>query len=140
VDAFIPEAYVPSETQKITLYKRIVGIQSEDEVDEMEAELADRFGKPPAPVRRLLSVMRIRALGGDAGVKRIVAAQGAVSVELGSGYAMSRSNRDALAHEFGNRLDFAWSENPSITIKLIPGGEENPISVAEGLLRAMANL
>ena len=140
VDAFIPEAYVPSEAQKITLYKRIVGIQSEDEVDEMEAELADRFGKPPAPVRRLLAIMRVRALGGDAGVKRIVAATGAVSVELGSGHHMSRGNRDALSHELGNRLDFAWSENPSITIKLLPDGEENPIDVAAHLLRAMADL
>ncbi len=140
VDAFIPEAYVPSEAQKITLYKRIVGIQSEDEVDEMEAELADRFGKPPAPVRRLLAIMRVRALGGDAGVKRIVAAKGAVSVELESGQLMSRGNRDTLSHELGNRLDFAWQEHPSITIKLLPDGQENPIEVAQHLLRAMANL
>jgi len=140
VDAFIPEAYVPSEAQKITLYKRIVGIQSEDEVDEMEAELADRFGKPPAPVRRLLAIMRVRALGGDAGVKRIVAATGAVSVELGSGHAMSRGNRETLSHEFGHRLDFAWQENPSITIKLLPDAEENPIDMAQHLLRAMADL
>jgi transcription-repair coupling factor (superfamily II helicase) len=140
IDAFIPEQYVPSEAQKITLYKRIVGIQSEDEVDEMAAELADRFGKPPAPVRRLLAIMRVRALGGDAGVKRILASKGAVSVELESGHAMSRGNRDTLAQAFGNRLDFAWSENPSITIKLTPGGEEDPIKVAEHLLRAMTEL
>ncbi|GMV94957.1 MAG: transcription-repair-coupling factor [Candidatus Hydrogenedentota bacterium] len=140
VDAFIPEQYVPSEAQKITLYKRIVGIQNEDEVDEMEAELADRFGKPPAPVKRLLAIMRVRALGGEAGVKRIVASSGAVSVELESGQALSRGRRETLSQEFGGRLDFAWSENPSITIKLQQDGGEDPIKVAEQLTRAMAEL
>src|SRR5690606_20603504 len=39
VDAFIPEEYVPSEAQKITLYKRIAALQSLDEVKEMASEL-----------------------------------------------------------------------------------------------------
>ena len=38
-EAFIPEGYVTSESQKITLYKRIAGLQSEEEVDEMFKEI-----------------------------------------------------------------------------------------------------
>ncbi|MCC6487802.1 MAG: transcription-repair coupling factor, partial [Candidatus Hydrogenedentes bacterium] len=139
-DAFIPEEYVQSETQKITLYKRIAGIQSTDEVDEMAAELADRFGRPPAPVKRLLEIMRVRALGADVGARRIAAAKGAVGIELESGALLSRKNRDTLAHQFGNRLDVTWQEFPSITLKLQGGHEQDPIQAAILLLRAMAEL
>ncbi|MCC6697775.1 MAG: transcription-repair coupling factor [Candidatus Hydrogenedentes bacterium] len=139
-DAFIPEEYVQSETQKITLYKRIAGIQATEEVDEMAAELADRFGRPPAPVKRLLEIMRVRALGADVGAKRIAAAKGAVCIELESGALLSRKNRDTLAHQFGNRLDVTWQESPSITLKLQGGHEQDPIQAAILLLRAMAEL
>ncbi len=140
VDAFIPEDYVPSETQKITLYKRIAGIQSTDEVEEMEAELADRFGRPPAPVRRLLEIMRVRALGADAGAKRVIAAKGSVCVELESGHRLSRKNRDTLAHEFANRLEFAWQEQPTITLKLPPDDRGDPLRAARHLLASIAEL
>ena len=139
-DAFIPEEYVPSESQKITLYKRIAGIQSADEVDEMASELADRFGRTPAPVKRLLEIMRVRALGADVGARRIAAAKGVVSVELESGALLSRKNRDTLMHQFGNRLDVTWQETPSITLKLQGVQEQDPIQAVVLLLRAMAEL
>ena len=76
VDAFIPEEYVASETQKMTLYRRIASLLSTEDVQGMYEELQDRFGRLPAPVRRLLDVMRVRARGAEAGAKSISAGGG----------------------------------------------------------------
>ena len=46
VDAFIPPAYVVNEVQKLDIYKRIAGIESQTECEDMKGELLDRFGEP----------------------------------------------------------------------------------------------
>ena len=47
MDAFIPPSYIPNETQKLDIYKRIAAIENDSESDEMLDELTDRFGDPP---------------------------------------------------------------------------------------------
>lgn len=46
-DAYIPAGYIANEFQKLDIYKRIAGIETEEEKDEMLEELIDRFGEPP---------------------------------------------------------------------------------------------
>ena len=63
VDAYIPDSYIMNENQKIDIYKRIAGIDSAAERDEMMEELTDRFGELPRSVINLLDIagMRMRA-------------------------------------------------------------------------------
>ena len=62
IDAFIPERYIRSEFQKLDIYKRIAGIESEEEYDDMLEELMDRFGEPPKSVQNLLMIANLKAL------------------------------------------------------------------------------
>ena len=41
MDAFIPSSYIPNETQKLDIYKRIAAIENDSESDEMLDELTD---------------------------------------------------------------------------------------------------
>ena len=60
VDAFIPPAYIVNEVQKLDIYKRIAGIENQNECDDMKEELLDRFGETPAAVENLLRIAMIR--------------------------------------------------------------------------------
>ncbi len=60
IDAFIPEGYITGEEVKLDIYKRISGIETEEERSEMTDELIDRFGDPPRSVENLLMVSRLR--------------------------------------------------------------------------------
>ncbi|MCH4166724.1 MAG: transcription-repair coupling factor [Megasphaera sp.] len=60
VDAFIDDAYISNGGQKIEMYQRLAVASSIQEVDTLEKELYDRYGKPTAPVRTLLQATRIR--------------------------------------------------------------------------------
>ena len=44
---YIPASYIPNEYQKLDIYKRIAGIETEEEMDDMIEELIDRFGDIP---------------------------------------------------------------------------------------------
>ncbi len=54
IDLHIPADYVPEETQRLQMYKRLAAVRSEAERSEAVAELEDRYGQPPEAVRNLL--------------------------------------------------------------------------------------
>ena len=62
VDAYIPDSYIMNENQKIDIYKRIAGIESLTEKEDMLEELTDRFGNLPRAVINLLDIAYMRVL------------------------------------------------------------------------------
>ena len=56
----IDESYVPEENQRLRLYKKIAGAKSEAAVNEVRAELEDRYGAPPDATVYLLEASLIR--------------------------------------------------------------------------------
>ncbi|MBQ9632153.1 MAG: transcription-repair coupling factor, partial [Lachnospiraceae bacterium] len=60
VDAYIPAGYITDESQKLSAYRRISGIRSKEEKEELVEELVDRYGDPPKAVMNLLFVMEAR--------------------------------------------------------------------------------
>jgi transcription-repair coupling factor (superfamily II helicase) len=57
----IPDAYIAEESQRLRMYKRISSVASEAERVDMEAELVDRYGELPAPVKTLLQYAIVKA-------------------------------------------------------------------------------
>jgi transcription-repair coupling factor (superfamily II helicase) len=56
----IDESYVPEENQRLRLYKKIAGASSEKALDEVRAEMEDRYGTPPDATVYLLEAGLIR--------------------------------------------------------------------------------
>ena len=74
VDAHIPHDYVSGERLRLEAYRRIAAATDESAIDEVVAELRDRYGPLPEPVERLIDVARLRGLARSAGVSEIVLA------------------------------------------------------------------
>lgn len=140
IDAFIPEEFVPSEAQKMSLYRRIANVHTVDEAEEMKEEVADRFGPPPRPVQRLLRIMRLRAQAAELGVSRMTGATSAVCLEFEGGHLLGRRTRTALSQHFGDKLTFAYQATPSVTYK--HGGEsaDDTLDATGRLLQALEEL
>ncbi|WP_184967542.1 transcription-repair coupling factor [Nonomuraea endophytica] len=68
INAHIPHDYVTSERLRLEAYKRIAAIASDLGIDEVRAELTDRYGKPPVQVENLLAVARFRLRARQAGL------------------------------------------------------------------------
>ena len=67
----IPAEYVPEENQRLRMYKRIAGVETERQLADVEAELRDRYGEPPVPVQQLLRYAALRLQAVLAGVTAI---------------------------------------------------------------------
>ncbi len=61
VDAHLPDDYVEDPNQRLALYRRIASARDATSINDVRAELVDRFGAPPEPVQRLLALAALRA-------------------------------------------------------------------------------
>jgi transcription-repair coupling factor (superfamily II helicase) len=80
--AYLPETYVADDEQKLELYRQLAMARRPERVDELEAELADRFGPPPRPAKELLELRRLRLLGARAHVSRLSIVGGTLELFL----------------------------------------------------------
>ena len=69
--ALLPETYVADVHLRLTLYKRIAAAASDNDLDELHAELIDRFGPLPEAGSALLKAARLRLLARALGVRKL---------------------------------------------------------------------
>jgi transcription-repair coupling factor (superfamily II helicase) len=70
-NAFLPRSYISDLRLKIDLYRRLARIATQGELDELAAELIDRFGPRPIEVDRLLSLSELRIWAHQWGIDNI---------------------------------------------------------------------
>jgi transcription-repair coupling factor (superfamily II helicase) len=71
VDAYVPADYVPYEQAKVDVHRRIAGAYDVAELEELRAELEDRFGPIPEPLANLIALQRARIKLGQAGASAV---------------------------------------------------------------------
>ena len=69
--ALIPKAYLHDVHERLLMYKRIANADSIDELQDLKAEMTDRFGVMPVETAQLFSVHRLRVLSRPLGITRI---------------------------------------------------------------------
>jgi transcription-repair coupling factor (superfamily II helicase) len=71
VDLRIEEQYIPDMNQRLTVYRRMAGVRTEDELDKLVAEVRDRYGPPPVSVLNLAEYASIRLLADKIGLESL---------------------------------------------------------------------
>src|SRR3954468_10115311 len=64
----IPAEYIPEENQRLRMYKRVAGVESEAQLNDVRAELTDRYGELPPAVRNLMDYATLKLLAVRVGV------------------------------------------------------------------------
>jgi transcription-repair coupling factor (superfamily II helicase) len=67
----IPAEYIPEENQRLRMYKRVAGVETESQLSDVGSELQDRYGPPPPAVRNLLDYASLKLLCMRVGVNAI---------------------------------------------------------------------
>lgn len=71
LEILIPDEYVESITERLSLYQRLDNSESEQDLQEMHAEMADRFGPIPEQVEALFTTVRCRKLAVELGFEKM---------------------------------------------------------------------
>jgi transcription-repair coupling factor (superfamily II helicase) len=78
----IPVDYIAEENQRLRMYKRVAGVETESQLNDVGAELRDRYGEPPAPVRNLLDYAELKLLAVRVGATAIERKRDQVSIKF----------------------------------------------------------
>ena len=134
ISANIPDSYVPSNEQRMDLYRRIAAIRGQEDASDLLDELLDRYGEPPRPVYALLDVALLRAAAGAAGISDI--SQRGDKLR----FVISRFEPEAIvavsaSPKYRRRLVVSAGEVPALTLTLQPKDQvlETALTLVEDL-------
>jgi transcription-repair coupling factor (superfamily II helicase) len=72
LEILIPDGYVESVSERLTLYSRLDNCENEEELVAFHQELTDRFGKVPPQVEDLFTTVRCRKIGMQLGFEKML--------------------------------------------------------------------
>ena len=121
---FIPEWYIPDISERLIMYQRMAGIETDLDTEELRAECFDRFGPIPPEVFALLSLMRLRA---------VLRSYGSPKLEIiNKGLVLSLSKRSPVRLEKIIALTtkspqtFLFGKNLGLTVRLAHPDRNHP--------------
>lgn len=98
--AYLPESYVPDDTLRLQLYRRLSGLTEEKELEELRAELQDRFGPLPEEGENLFFQLQLKLYALAAGARAITTEEGQVVIRADS---LEQVDRRRLQRRLGDR-------------------------------------
>lgn len=118
MDAYIPDRYITNEFQKLDVYKRIAGIENQEEYEDMLEELLDRFGEPPKAVLNLLAIANLKALAHNAYMTEVKQMGNMTKLTMYEKARINPAGIPPLLSEYPRRLEFKVEDNPYFTFQM----------------------
>jgi len=113
MELLLPADYVPTESERISLYQELDGIEREMDLQEFKRRLTDRFGAIPAVTAELLRIPRLRRLARRLGIEKVSLKQGKMYT-----YFVDESNKAYYQSEmFGKMLDYLTANPRRVQIR-----------------------
>ncbi len=119
ISAFLPESYVSDELTRLSMYKRISTVITDEDRLEAEGELLDRFGDLPNEAENLLDVAMIRNRASRLGVARLVKQQNRLVLLFERRNTLGPEAFARLLDAYGTRLTIYGGVDPRISLVLI---------------------
>ena len=107
LELYFPDQYVPSDSERMLLYRELDGLQTDEQVAAYRTRLIDRFGPVPHCGEELMRVVPLRRIGQSLGCEKIVLKQQRMTL-----YFVTQNNSPFYQSEaFGLLLDYV-AHNP----------------------------
>ena len=81
INGLIPNYYIPQESVRVTLYRRLLRISDISQLQELSNEITDRFGAFPEVLKFLFDITLIRNTGARYGIDEVTIRRGDVTIK-----------------------------------------------------------
>ncbi len=132
INAYIPETYIESLTQRIDAYRRIAAIYNEEDANDVIDELCDRFGKIPRSVDGLIEVSLLRNTASQLGISEIAQRGKNICFFIRD---ITSEQITALAKSYKKRIKFSDGARPCFIITA--DGKQKTIELIKTVLDVM---
>lgn len=113
LEILIPEEYVSSTNERLSLYSKLDNLKNEEELKAFQAMLEDRFGAIPEQVQELISTVRLRWKAEKLGFEKLTLKNASMKC-----YFASSDNQEYFNSEtFGKILQFVQQHPKACSLK-----------------------
>ena len=112
LEIMLPTDYVNSITERLSLYKDLDEIETEEELKKFESGLTDRFGVLPPQAVELVNVIRLRWIAEKLGIEKLILKNGRMLAY----FVSNPASEYYRSQTFSTMLDFV-KHNPSCSLK-----------------------
>lgn len=134
VDTFLSDDYIPEATLKMELYHRLMNAVDLATVDDIAAEMEDRYGPPPPEARNLLALTRVRILTREVGVISVNQKNREVELSFGHHTGLRGEKLLQLNQYFPRKLAFSSAGGLTIRVRVMGLGQEELLDLLEKVL------
>ncbi len=136
IPAYIPEAFVPDENERLVIYRRIARANSPADMEEIREEMRDRFGPVPTLVENLIAAMNIRRQMRDLMIVSAILKNDQLEIKFHPEAPVEPDKLTALAN--ANRTTMRLTPSYQVITRLSPGEYEQTYAQIDGVLQAFA--
>ena len=142
VNAYIPPDYIMNEVQKLEIYKRIAGVETQAECDDMTEELLDRFGEVPWSAANLMRISLLRVEAHRLYITELKGRNEHIVVQMYPTAPVLVEKIPEFLHRYGNRITMNTKGAPQFILRYDKAGivekdEEILMSTIRELLDTM---
>ena len=135
IPAYLPDDYVEDPEERILIYRRLVGMQQGEEVDDLREELLDRFGLLATPASHLLGLQEVKLMAEGSGVEIVVLKGRRLRLVFTPHHPPPRQAVEEMVSEIGFPIAFSSRRAFSVEIDLPGDDPEGRISLAKKALK-----
>ena len=141
-DLLIPNTYIISDIERITVYHRMVNFRSLEELEQMKAELHDRFGPVPESVVRMIDAIELKILAGRLYAGRLILNKNSLRIDFAKEAKDDEYFYAAILPSLLNQKQtkvsfYGEDEKLGVQIQLQGKSKEEQISFAKSILKSV---
>ncbi|MCL2650181.1 MAG: transcription-repair coupling factor [Candidatus Azobacteroides sp.] len=102
MELLFPALYIPNDSERISIYRELDSLETEQEINKFRTKLEDRFGKIPQQGEELIQIVRLKHIAKELGMEKIILKIGKMNILLVSNYDSPYYQSEA----FGKLLNY----------------------------------
>lgn len=118
ISAYLTDSYVPDNTTKINIYKKLLVATKEEELNDIIDELIDRFGDLPQEAANLMEITKLRIAAYQLGISKVKQEQGLIKVIFNKDPALAGEDLLMLTRGMKEKMSFNSSGPLEIRLKI----------------------
>jgi transcription-repair coupling factor (superfamily II helicase) len=133
--AYLPDEYIPSQDAKLDVYRRLSALSGPEAIEELRAEVRDRFGPIPAPAEAFFATATLRLVGGALGIDGLLVRGDEARVTFRDTAVPRMKGLSAAFHEVQFQAEVRRTHPLSLKLTRVGGSP-----ILDGLVRALRGL
>jgi len=134
LDIYLPHEYITDEQTRIEIYSKLANLDTLGQLQELKAELEDRFGKHPQEAEDLLEVTELKILAKGRLIEKISVKENYLTFEFAESKNFTRPELERIAKAIRFPLEFYPEKKFKVSVKIDVKEDKTRLKEAKNIL------